>query len=427
MPSGGGSAGGGGGGGGGGVYTCREENFRSHWSSSRQYSFGNSGFGTGTGGGWEDLECKCSRSCFLYVLFGVVLFLVFGLIGIGVPVGLRISERQRVESNIATNYYSPGDSRLLSFSSFFCERVRIGVESTLNTTGAEFFIVDSTPLLTDQNNFTIINSNVSLAETSFHFWQYHLYPGSRVSMDVCISCRGGVDVYVVKGNSNVNQWGDDPGSDHVELYEFVFATCPNKEPITFTAVEEDEYYFIMHNSFRFSERCYDIILTFERLEYEPPRTGDCCAIASGDNCALFIPYGTGSQQILVVTTIPEDVDWDEKVEINTSCDRRDWAYAVVILVPLLLVTTVVVVVLSIYCYRRVKSNEFWKRYTIYLNNLNSVDNASSNASAAVLSTDLDTVDEVDALHSTDFDKVDKIDSTDNDTVDKVDPCNHNCL
>ena len=36
---------------------------------------------------------------------------------------------------------------------------------------------------------------------------------------------------------------------------------------------------------------------------------DLCTVSLGGNCAVDIPYGTGSQLALVVTDIPENVDW----------------------------------------------------------------------------------------------------------------------
>lgn len=65
-----------------GVVVVAIENIRSTWSRSRSYSFESRGFGTGTGGGWEGFKSKCSWSCFMYVLFGVIFVLAFVLIGI---------------------------------------------------------------------------------------------------------------------------------------------------------------------------------------------------------------------------------------------------------------------------------------------------------------------------------------------------------
>ena len=136
--------GGGGGGGGGGGFGGS-----SHWSSSRSYSFrSRTTYGSS---GTSDCDCECGKAmaCFQCLLIsgGVVVFcLIFGL-----SVGFGVRNEQMPKSKIATDFYSPGDSRLISFSSFFCNSVHFSVES--QATGASFFLVDSAPPLTDQNNF----------------------------------------------------------------------------------------------------------------------------------------------------------------------------------------------------------------------------------------------------------------------------------
>lgn len=306
------------------------------------------------------------------------------------------------KSKIATDFYSPGDSRLISFSSFFCNSVRFSVES--QATGASFFLVDSAPPLTDQNNFTI-NSNDTLDRSNYHFWQYHLYPNSKVTLDVCTDCsRVFLDIYVVKGNTNVNRWGDEPGANHAQLFQSVNTMCPDKQTLVYTVTEEDEYYIIVHNSFDKIELYYDLTLAVERFEYESPSLDmnstirDHCAVSSGESCAVDIPYGTGSQQALVVTTIPEDVDWAENVAIKTSCSRRHWAYAVVVLVPLFVVAVgIAFMVLVIWCCCCVGSDQTETSDGVdNTDNIDKVDNPDN----------IDTV----AIECNDFDNIDKIDT-----------------
>ncbi len=77
---------------------------------------------------------------------------------------------------------------------------------------------------------------------------------------------------------------------------------------------------------------------------------DSCNVSEQGNCLVGIEYGTGSQQFLVITSIPERVDWGENVRVSLICDQRGWAYAVVILVPLsVIIGLIVAVVLGIVC------------------------------------------------------------------------------
>ena len=207
----------------------------------------------------------------------------------------------------------------------------------------------------------------------FQFWQYHLYPGSNISIDVCINnvsqsrfssnarADNSVSTYLIKGNSNANEWGQNPASIEVprEAFQSVTEPCPQKSNIKYTVTEEDEYYVLLYRSG--TRVSYSATLQYERFEYFLPHNcntsgelGSFCTAPSRGQCTLRIPYGTGSQQALVVTSIPEGVDWAENVDVNVSCNRRHWAYAVVILLPLLTITAIVASIVTgicLYCYK----------------------------------------------------------------------------
>ena len=153
-------------------------------------------------------------------------------------------------------------------------------------------------------------------------------------------------------NSNANKWSRSPGQQHTELSQDVNIMCPRQQIVNYAVQEEDEYYVILHNSISRSQIAYTVALSFERFEYNTFNISSFCSAPSRGQCTVDIPYGTGSQQALVVTNIPENVDWTENVDINTSCNRRDWAYALVILLPLLMIiaiTTVLILGMVWYC------------------------------------------------------------------------------
>ena len=127
----------------------------------------------------------------IFAVTFVVLCIIGFLLGSILP---NVLDDSDLSSDIATNFYSPGDSRLISFSSFFCDGVNVEVDSV--ATGATVYIVDAPPPLTEQNNFTVTN-RTTLDASNFHFWQYYLYPNSNISISVCSGRR--LDVYVIKG------------------------------------------------------------------------------------------------------------------------------------------------------------------------------------------------------------------------------------
>ena len=245
-------------------------------------------------------------------------------------------------TDISTDFYSPGDSRLISLSSFFCDGGYLELSS--NSVDAELFLIDDTsiPALNDTNQFTVsIESTID--STEFRFWQYHLHPNSNISVSVCTDLL--VDVYIVKGNQNANDWVNSPSQNVAEMFQYAPACCKNTRTstISYRVEREDEYYVILHNSLS-TEIFVNGSLYFERTEYSAPdlNSKESCNVSEQGNCLVGIDYSTGSQQFLVITSIPERVDWGENVEVSLICDQRGWAYAVVILVPISVIIVVIV-------------------------------------------------------------------------------------
>ena len=297
---------------------------------------------------------------FIGVISTLGVLLICGII-IGVAIGLNKAGESMDNSDddldstvtISTDFYSPGDSRLLSLSSFFCDGGSLELSS--NSVDAELFLIDDTsiPALNDTNQFTVsIESTID--STEFRFWQYHLHPNSNISVSVCTDLL--VDLYIVKGNNNANSWASNPSQDLAEMFQYAPACCndlQNTSTISYRVEQEDEYYVILHNSLSM-EIILSASLYFERTEYSVPdlSSKESCFVSEQGNCLVGIDYSTGSQQFLVITSIPERVDWGENVGVSLICDQRGWAYAVVILVTISVIITLVVaaVVLGIVCY-----------------------------------------------------------------------------
>ena len=164
-------------------------------------------------------------------------------------------------------------------------------------------------IMTDYSQCVLI----ILGPRNFRFWQYHLYPNSNISVNTCVLHQNRntpeVIVYIVKGNSNTNNWpwGRSPDSAHAEVFRSVRAECLNATNITmsYNVLEEDEYYTFFYNPRRFSTSSYSTTLQFERFEYALPSHNEtllpsCTALPQQQQqCTVDIPYGTGSQLALV--------------------------------------------------------------------------------------------------------------------------------
>ena len=207
------------------------------------------GGGSGSFGAlWSGRYGKVGRLCALLLLIIVLLSII-------VPLATRMS-KQNVD--IATDFYSPGDSRLLSLSSFFCDG---GVlMQTPNTVDADLYRVGSTPPLNDTNNFTVTEHS-SFDPLEFHFWQYHLYQNSTITLSV--STDYFIDVYIIKSKANANYWSTSPSE---ESYKRI-GSISN---VLYKVQQEDEYFILLHNSLQSRTVLVTATLTFERYEYSPP-------------------------------------------------------------------------------------------------------------------------------------------------------------
>ena len=320
MPAGGGVAGGGGGGGGGGFS-----------------SVGSSIGGGGTNAVLSLLSCIC-----------VIVIMVV----IAVPVGIT----QNRPPDVPT-FYSPGDSRILSYgSTFFCAGITLTdrsarVDSTL-------YLISDAPPLTDQNNFTF-TSSLTLADNIYQYWNYYLYPNSNFTTELCTrpNSTGGV-FYLIKGRSTFQSWISGPTTD-LALGFFSIANFPCSGPkhqFWFPVETEDEYYFVYYNHARGDSRLpflrLNLTISIDRFQYSTSTLNSVanCSTSTTGKCSLTVPYGS-NYRALIVTDIPDSPDWEENVKINLHCIARGWAYAVVVLVPIVsVVGCIAALVVCCYCW-----------------------------------------------------------------------------
>ena len=249
------------------------------------------------------------------------------------------------------SFYSPGDTRLVSYNSFFCASITLKDNSS--RTAASLYLITETPPLNDHNNFTI-SSTMALKDSEYYYWNYYLYPNSRFSTEVC-SPPPGADgkLYIVKGKDNFSYWISSPSNDFaVAVFSIGTVLCSNiVQRYTYHVSEEDEYYFVYYNlpgnNIIFQLRVTALFQRFEYSTYNLASQANC-SIASAGECSVVVPYGS-TYSALIVTDIPENVDWGENVDVTWSCANRGWAYAVVILVPILTVMGVIALGIKLLC------------------------------------------------------------------------------
>ena len=246
------------------------------------------------------------------------------------------------------HFCSPGDSRLVNFSRT-CRYLTVKDNSV--KTRASLYLVTEEPPLTHWNSFAIDLSPLTVGGMRFEYWQYHLYPGSNFSLTACSPNRGSSHFYAIKGNWKFKKWIKGRKVPN-EQYIHISNSCADKHEFYYTSEEENEYFFVFYNQLTTSVNI-TVHMNFERWEYSPPPSDadiPTCYVPLTGTCSLEIPYAL-NYRALIMTDIPEDVNWEETVDVSWSCDSRasNYLFLVSNMIPVNgLVFAVAVVALATY-------------------------------------------------------------------------------
>ena len=112
-------------------------------------------------------------------------------------------------ADIATNFYSLGNNRLLCLPSFFCDSCVLKLTS--NTVDADLYRVGSIPPLSNTDNFTG-TKNSTFDPQQNRYWQYYLYQNSTITLSVHTEYT--IHLYTFKGKENANYYKLLPMKNH---------------------------------------------------------------------------------------------------------------------------------------------------------------------------------------------------------------------
>ena len=238
------------------------------------------------------------------------------------------------------NDYAPGDTRIVSHSSIFCQSLTLRDTSS---TAATLYLLREKPQLTGHDNFTN-PERYSIAPGDENHLYYYLYPGSQFSVSTCLTKSGTVaSFYLIKGTGNFSSWSDDTSSDYALHSFYITSVCSQgKTNYSYSFSSEDQYYFVLYNPSSSSTVRIHATFVFDRVLYQPINgtiADSCQAGGSGQplwgqpSCKLSVPYLSSYTALIVVdsaNTIPE-----EDIPIHTSCGTRVWVYVMIGVVPTL--------------------------------------------------------------------------------------------
>ena len=277
---------------------------------------------------------------------------------IAIPVSLV--NRNSVHIPPAVFMHAPGDTRVVSYSSFFCAGINLTDKSV--RTGASLYLITKVPPLTNQNSFTI-NSSLNIAENKYHFWNYYLHPNSSFTTVVCVVANSGT-FYLIQGRQQFASWIDEPDAyNAIESFRIESLCSETKhDQYTYIAMSADEYYFVFYSS-ESATLQLNVEISIKQSQYSTLnlQSPANCSVPPVGECTLTVPYGS-DYQALIAADIPKDVDWEESVDIDWHCVNRKWAYAVAMLVPI--VGMSYALLLGLFCYiKSMNSQEsIWCRW-----------------------------------------------------------------
>ena len=163
------------------------------------------------------------------------------------------------------NDYAPGDTRIVSHSSIFCQSLTLRDTSS---TAATLYLLREKPQLTGHDSFTVTRSNGIAPEYENHLY-YYLYPGSNFSVSTCLWSGTLASFYLIKGTHNFNKWSDNPSSYYALHHFDITSPCSQgKKNYTSSFSIEDQYYFVLYNPSDLTVG-FDATYTFDCVLYQP--------------------------------------------------------------------------------------------------------------------------------------------------------------
>lgn len=248
--------------------------------------------------------------------------------------------------------FSPGDTRLIYFSSFFCKSISLSDASS--KISASIHILDIMPSLITAHPFTVTKS-FQLEQGQSDFTSYYLHDDSIVFIWACVLPRltSNSQFYIVKGKDAFSSWLETPRWDRNSTIFYTFGfRCENLSPRPLRiSTGSDEYFLAFHNPgqepLQFQSR-----ITITRVGYHLNGTsGFPNCSTSLETCTVPITYWSHNKA-LIVADHPRNIDFGEKVDITWKCNAREWAYCVTVGLPVIVIMVVIIVVASVCLLKR---------------------------------------------------------------------------
>ena len=264
---------------------------------------------------------RCNRKCIFLLHLLVIVSAALTIMAVEQRSALLDIIQDR-HSYLVRDFYSPGDSRLLPLSvwdSVFHRSINFELTGDKFTASASIYVVDSSLKIPLKYNSTApVEEKHIIAEDTYRFWKFYLYANSVINGTVCTSEQP-LETFIVKGHHNMDNWHRTYHDTYVK-HHLQVTNCQSVTNINYTIVKEDYYFVVVFNRYNKNEPLVNIKLDFKRFQYSYTRLPNC-TLTPYKECSVSIPFPYSFTQefsILILTSIPREVDWDEEMFIKMS-------------------------------------------------------------------------------------------------------------
>ena len=281
-----------------------------------------------------------NRTCFFFLLV--------------VTIAWKIMEMDQIQSlfgrlEIHHSYLilEPGDSRLLPLSvwfSVFHSSIDLELTGDDLTASAYIYVVDSSLILPlGYNNTALVEEKHVIALDTYRFWKFYLNSNSTINGTVC-TLEEPLETFIIKGYHNMDNWRR---THHYSKYviserHHLVSNCQN---INYTISEEDYYFVVVFNRDNAMEPVVNVKLNFIRFQYSYSGSPNCTLIPY-KSCSVSIPIRYSFTQefsLLILTSLPQEVNWDKEMLIKVHYRYR--------IIPYFLVFCIVCTLTGLICNR----------------------------------------------------------------------------
>ena len=254
-------------------------------------------------------------------------FCSFGLfvLGVAFAVGVILYLKFHgpgIKSNSSKLAYF-NESFILSYSSVYCQSISVESKPFV---GAILYLLDKTPKLTDHDSFNISRHFVFL-DNGWEYYQFYLYPGSSISMNVCASLNAPKTTafLFIKGDSNFKKWQDTSMPCYVNHSFEIVRLCSDMKQHHFSLLvnEVNNFYLIF-----VGKTTVEVSLYLYRTKYAISHSSvlSFCAINPDyETCYLDTPYNEDKVALVVIdppVSVENDNVWLNTYTVMFKCQDR---------------------------------------------------------------------------------------------------------